>query len=160
SGGEAESLFSILDTLAARGTGIIYVSHRLEEGFRLSSRVTVLRDGQDLGTTATHQLTEHRGVAKMDGRGGSQRFPVRRRSPGEVVLEVRHLSADDAHVPGKLAVSDVSFNVRRGEVLGIAGLVGAGRTELLMSIFGAFPGRVRGEILLRGHATRISRPAD
>src|SRR6516164_996459 len=152
SGGEAESLFSILDTLAARGTGIIYVSHRLEEVFRLTSRVTVLRDGQDLGTTTTHELTEQRVIAKMVGREVSQLFPVSTRSPGEVVLEVRRLSADDVHVPGKLAVNDVSFAVRRGEVLGIAGLVGSGRTELLMSIFGAFPGRVRGEILVRGHA--------
>jgi D-xylose transport system ATP-binding protein len=160
SGGEAESLFSILGTLAARGTGIIYVSHRLEEVFRLSSRVTVLRDGQDLGTTATRELTEQQVIAKMVGREVSQLFPVSTRSPGEVVLEVRHLSADDVHVPGKLAIGDVSFTVRRGEVLGIAGLVGAGRTELLMSIFGAFPGRVRGKILVRGHETRITRPAE
>jgi D-xylose transport system ATP-binding protein len=160
SGGEAESLFSILDTLAARGTGIIYVSHRLEEVFRLSSRVTVLRDGQDLGTTDTRELTEQKVIAKMVGREVSQLFPASTRSPGEVVLEVRRLSADDVHVPGKLAVNDVSFTVRRGEVLGIAGLVGSGRTELLMSIFGAFPGRVRGEIRVRGHQTRISRPAE
>jgi D-xylose transport system ATP-binding protein len=160
SGGEAESLFSILGALAARGTGIIYVSHRLEEVFRLSSRVTVLRDGQDLGTTATCELTEQQVIAKMVGREVSQLFPASTRSPGEVVLEVRHLSADDVHVPGKLAINDVSFTVRRGEVLGIAGLVGAGRTELLMSIFGAFPGRVRGEILVRGHQIRITRPAE
>jgi D-xylose transport system ATP-binding protein len=160
SGGEAESLFSILGALAARGTGIIYVSHRLEEVFQLSSRVTVLRDGQDLGTIATHELTEQQVIAKMVGREVSQLFPVSTRSPGDVVLEVRHLSADAVHVPGKLAVNDVSFTVRRGEVLGIAGLVGAGRTELLMSIFGAFPGRVRGEILVRGHQVRITRPAE
>src|SRR5215470_10172521 len=81
---EAEILFSILTSLAAQGTGIIYVSHRLEEVFRLSNRVTVLRDGQDLGTSSTSAMTEQKVVAKMVGREVSQIFPARSHSPGDV----------------------------------------------------------------------------
>jgi len=157
---EAESLFAILAGLAAQGTGIIYVSHRLEEVFRLSNRITVLRDGQDVGTSATGELNEPQVIARMVGREVSQLFPVSHRAPGEVALEVRHLCANDIRVPGKMAVNDVSFSVRRGEVLGIAGLVGSGRTEMLMSIFGAFPGRVSGEMLVDSKPARITRPAD
>jgi D-xylose transport system ATP-binding protein len=118
----------------------------------------VLRDGQDLGTTSTGAMTEQRVVAKMVGREVSQIFPASSRSPGDIALEVRHLNAEDAR--GKRIVRDVSFTVRRGEVLGIAGLVGSGRTELLTAIFGASPGRVSGEILIHGESVRITRPAD
>jgi D-xylose transport system ATP-binding protein len=156
---EAESLFTILTNLARQGTGIIYVSHRLEEVFRLSQRITVLRDGQDLGTNATSELDEQQVIARMVGREVSQLFPANQRTPGQVALEVRHLSAEDVHVRGRLAVDDVSFSVRRGEVLGIAGLVGSGRTELLTAIFGATTGRVSGEILIGGEAVKITEPA-
>jgi D-xylose transport system ATP-binding protein len=156
---EAESLFTILTNLARQGTGIIYVSHRLEEVFRLSRRITVLRDGQDLGTKATSELDEQQVIARMVGREVSQLFPSNQRTPGQVALEVRHLSAEDINVRGRLAVDDVSFSVRRGEVLGIAGLVGSGRTELLTAIFGATPGRVSGEILIAGEAVKITEPA-
>jgi D-xylose transport system ATP-binding protein len=155
---ETESLFSILTNLAARGTGIIYVSHRLEEVFRLSRRITVLRDGQDLGSCSTMEVTQQQVVARMVGREISQIFPVRKHSPAEIALEVRLLSAEDEW--GKRVVSDVSFTVRRGEVLGIAGLVGSGRTELLTAIFGACPGRISGEILIGGRRVKIGRPAD
>lgn len=161
-GAEAECLFAILAGLAAQGTGIIYVSHRLEEVFRLSHRITVLRDGQDVGTDSTRELNEPQVIARMVGREVSQLFPISRRAPEErqVALEVCHLCAENLFVRGKLAVNDVSFSVRRGEVLGIAGLIGSGRTELLMSIFGAFPGRVSGEILVDGNPVRINRPAE
>jgi D-xylose transport system ATP-binding protein len=159
-GAEAENLFSILSRLAAQGTGIIYVSHRLEEVFRLSRRITVLRDGQDVGTHDIDEIDEQQVIAKMVGRAVTQLFPASHSTPGEVALEVRHLSAEDIHIRGRLAVNDASFSAHRGEVLGIAGLVGSGRTELLMSIFGAFPGRVSGEILIAGKKATISRPAD
>jgi D-xylose transport system ATP-binding protein len=158
---EAESLFTILTNLARQGTGIIYVSHRLGEVFRLSQRVTVLRDGQDLGTSATSELNEQQVIARMVGREVSQLFPVSERTPGQVAMEVRHLSAEDVHVRGRLAVDDISFSVRCGEVLGIAGLVGSGRTELLTAIFGAYPysWQVSGEILISGQRVRITEPA-
>jgi D-xylose transport system ATP-binding protein len=157
---EAEKLFSILGNLRAQGIGIIYISHRLEEIFRLSDRVTVLRDGKSVGTEATSNVNQQQVIAKMVGREVSQLFPVTKRTPGETALEVRHIKAQDPATGGKTVVDDVSFSVRRGEVLGFAGLMGAGRTELLSAIFGAFPGEVSGEVLVQGKPVNISRPAD
>jgi D-xylose transport system ATP-binding protein len=155
---EAENLFSILANLRSKGIGIIYISHRLEEVFRMSDRITVLRDGKTIGTEATPRTNRQQVIAKMVGREVSQLFPVTKRTPGEVVLEVRHLCAVDSG--GKMTAEDVSFAVRRGEVLGIAGLMGAGRTALLMALFGSFPGRVTGEVFINGCAVKITCPAD
>lgn len=157
---EAESLFAVLSRLRDRGIGIIYISHRLEEVFRLSDRITVLRDGRSVGTSAVDVLTQQQVIASMVGREVSHMIPVSRRTPGEVILEARRLCALDTTGAGRLAVADVSFVVRHGEVLGIAGLLGAGRTELLMSLFGACPGRVTGEILVEGIPVKIRRPSD
>ena len=157
---EAESLFSILTGLREQGIGMIYISHRLEEVFRLSDRITVLRDGCTVGTEATRNLDERRVIARMVGREVTQLFPSAQRTPGEVALEARHVTAEDRTISGKYAIQDVSFSVRRGEVLGIAGLMGAGRTELLMALFGAYPGRVSGEIRVDGQPVQIRRPAD
>ncbi|HEV3037526.1 MAG TPA: sugar ABC transporter ATP-binding protein [Candidatus Angelobacter sp.] len=157
---EAEGLFTILKNLCRRGIGIIYVSHRLEEVFRLSRRVTVLRDGRSVGTEPVGQMDEPRVIAKMVGRQVSQLFPAGRRTPREPLLEVRHITAEDQNVRGKRVVNGVSFTVHRGEVLGIAGLMGAGRTELLMSLFGSFPGKVSGEVLINGREVEIKRPSD
>ncbi len=157
---EADNLFSILCDLRAQGIGIIYISHRLEEVFRLSDRITVLRDGKTAGTEATGNVNQQQVIAKMVGREVSQLFPVTKRTPGVTALEVRHIRAEDPAASGRLAVDDVSFSVRCGEVLGIAGLMGAGRTELLTAIFGSFPGRVSGDIFIQGQQVKISRPAD
>ena len=157
---EAENLYSVLDRLRGRGIGVIYISHRLEEVFRISDRITVLRDGLAVGTRAIGEVDPKRVIAMMVGREVNQLFPATRPAGGEVVLEVRHMTAQDAEVAGKLVVQDVSFQVRRGEVLGIAGLMGSGRTELLMSVFGSHPGRVTGQILISGKTVLITRPAD
>jgi ABC-type sugar transport system ATPase subunit len=157
---EAEGLFKILSKLCDQGIGVIYVSHRLPEVFRLSGRVTVLRDGRTVGTEPTSETDEQRVIAKMVGRQVSQVFPATRRTPGEAVLEARHIIAEDPVIRGKLAVNDVSFTVHRGEVVGIAGLMGSGRTELLMSLFGCFPGQVAGEIVIDGRKVEIKRPGE
>jgi D-xylose transport system ATP-binding protein len=156
---EAEGLFAILNNLCAQGIGIIYVSHRLQEVFRLSQRVTVLRDGRTISTDPTGLIDEPQVIARMVGRQVSQIFPVSRRSPGAVLLEARHISAEDPAVHGKLVVNDVSFTAHRGEVLGIAGLMGSGRTELLMSLFGSLPGRVSGSVLIKGQQVEVKSPA-
>ena len=156
---EAESLFAVLEQLRARGIGTIYISHRLEEVFRLGDRITVLRDGRTIGTDAASGLNQSQVIARMVGREVSQIFPVSQRTVGDVVLEVRHLHAEDS-ATGKHVVNDVSFWVRQGEVLGIAGLMGAGRTETMQCLFGAFPGKVRGEIFVGGNKVQISKPAD
>jgi ABC-type sugar transport system ATPase subunit len=157
---EVETLFGILNKLRARGVGMIYISHKLGEVFRISDRITVLRDGRTVGTSATSELDEAQVIARMVGREVGDIFPAVDHAQGEVVFEVREMSVDDPVIPGKKLVEDVSFSVRRGEVLGIAGLMGAGRSDLLMGIFGAHAGRVDGEIRIDGQRVRISSPAD
>jgi ABC-type sugar transport system ATPase subunit len=157
---EVETLFRIIESLRARGVGMIYISHKLDEVFRVSDRITVLRDGRTVGTDATTALDEPRVIARMVGREVGDIFPVAEHERGEVVFEARGMTVEDPNVSGKLLVKDVSFKVRRGEVLGVAGLMGAGRSELLMGIFGAWPGRVSGEVYVEGRRVRISRPSD
>jgi D-xylose transport system ATP-binding protein len=157
---EAEHLFTILQKLRDRGIGLIYISHRLEEVFKLSGRITVLRDGKTVDTQPTRELDEPRVIAKMVGREVTQLFPPAARSGTEEVLTVRGLSAERPDRPGTFALRDIHFSARSGEVLAIAGLMGAGRTELLMSIFGCYPGAVTGEIRIDGHVVTIQRPSD
>jgi len=157
---EAENLFSILNRLSAQGIGIIYVSHRLHEIFRLSQRTTVLRDGRTVSTEPTDRLNEQQIIAKMVGRQISQVFPANARTPGDVLFEARHLTAQNPNMPGRFVLNDISFTARCGEVVGIAGLMGSGRTELLMSLFGCFPGEVSGEITIAGCRVLIQSPID
>ena len=157
---EVETLFSILRDLKSRGVGMIYISHKLDEVFTMSDRITVLRDGRTVGTQATVDLTKDKIISLMVGRDVGDIFPEASHSFGETVLEVRNISAFDLDVPDKKRVKDVSFSVRKGEVLGIAGLMGAGRSELLMSIFGAWNGATSGEILVDGKKVSISAPRE
>ncbi|MGB8511121.1 MAG: ATP-binding cassette domain-containing protein [Pyrinomonadaceae bacterium] len=157
---EVETLFGILRTLRARGVGMIYISHKLGEVFRMSDRITVLRDGRTVGTEPTEVLDEARVIARMVGREVGDIFPASDHQCGEVVFEVRGMSIEDPNVRGKMLVRDVGFAVRRGEVLGVAGLMGAGRSDLLMGVFGAHAGRVTGEVLVAGVPVRINRPSD
>src|SRR2546423_1846303 len=157
---EVETLFKILDSLRARGVGMIYISHKLDEVFRLSDRITVLRDGRTVGTDFAKNLGEARVIARMVGREVGDIFPKPTHEAGDAVFEVRNITVEDANVPGKFLVKNVSFSVRRGEVLGIAGLMGAGRSDLLMAIFGAHAGRVRGQIFVEGKRVRINSPSE
>ena len=157
---EGEILFRILERLRARGVGMVYISHKLDEVFRLADRITVLRDGRTVSTDPAGALDKGRVIARMVGREVTELFPTAVRTPREVVFEARGVTVEDPNVPGKLLVQDVSFSVRRGEVLGIAGLVGAGRSELLMGLFGAHAGPSRAEILVDGKRLDIRRPND
>ncbi len=157
---EVETLINILDKLRARGVGMVYISHKLDEVFRLSDRITVLRDGRTVGTEATRELTQARVIAQMVGREVGDIFPRTEHEPGEVVFEARGITVEDPNVRGKLLVERASFKVRRGEVLGIAGLMGAGRSELLTAIFGAHTGRMSGEVFVEGRRVQIKSPAD
>jgi D-xylose transport system ATP-binding protein len=157
---EVETLFVILNKLRARGVGMIYISHKLNEVFRISDRITVLRDGKTVDTNVTSKWNESQVIARMVGREVGDIFPQVDHAQGDVVFEARNISVTDPVVAGKKLVDDVSFAVRRGEVLGIAGLMGAGRSDLLMAIFGAHAGRVSGEVELEGKRVYISSPAD
>lgn len=158
--GEVETLFGILNKLRDRGVGMIYISHKLNEVFRISDRITVLRDGKTVGTNSTSEWTESQIIARMVGREVGDIFPVMNHEQGEIVFETKNFSVADPVTAGKQLVDNVSFSVRRGEVLGIAGLMGAGRSDLLMAIFGAHPGRVSGEIKLEGRQVHINNPAE
>jgi D-xylose transport system ATP-binding protein len=157
---EVETLFVILRKLRSRDVGMIYISHKLDEVFEMSDRITVLRDGKTVGTHAASDLTKGKVIAAMVGREVGDIFPEPKHELGEVALEIRDLTVFSADVPDKRLVDNVSFKVRKGEVLGIAGLMGAGRTELLMAIFGAWQGRFSREIFVDGKAISVESPLD
>ena len=147
---EARRLFGIVEDLTAGGVGVVYISHRLEEIFEISDRITVLRDGHHIETAPASDLDAEELVRLMVGRPLNELFTRSESSPGEVALEVRGLTRDGEF-------EDVSFALRRGEILGLAGLVGAGRTELAQSVFGIRPAE-SGEILVGGEKVRVRSP--
>ncbi len=140
---EVEHLFRIINMLRDRGCGIIYISHKMEEILRISDEVTIMRDGQWVATKPAADLTMNEIIKLMVGRELTNRYPEKTNVVGDTSLEVKHLSA----VYSKL--QDVSFEAKKGEVLGVAGLDGSGRTELLENIFGTAT-RKEGEIYLNG----------
>jgi D-xylose transport system ATP-binding protein len=156
---EVETLFTILRKLKSRGVGMIYISHKLGEVFEMSDRITVLRDGRTVGTSNAKDLTTKRVIEMMVGREVGDIFPASHHEFGDVALKVSGLTAFSTDGKKKL-VDDVSFEVRKGEVLGIAGLMGAGRSELLMSIFGAWQGEFSRSIFVEGRQVEINSPAD
>jgi rhamnose transport system ATP-binding protein len=149
---EVKRLLAVIGTLRARGAGIVYISHRLEEVFAVSDRVTVLRDGETVVTEHTAAIDRAALIRAMVGRAMTEVFPKRPVEPGPVAMELRHLSNR------ALGIHDVSLTVRRGEVLGLAGLVGSGRTELAETVFGLEPAD-GGEILIHGVPRRIESPS-
>ena len=157
---EVKTLFGILNRLRSNGVGMIYISHKLGEVFQLSDRITVLRDGKTVGTNPTSEWTEASVIARMVGREVGDIFPTVDHAHGEVIFEVENMSVEDPDVPGKKLVENVSFSVHKGEVLGIAGLMGAGRSDLLMAIFGAHAGSKTGVVKVGGKPVHISGPAD
>jgi D-xylose transport system ATP-binding protein len=157
---EVETFFGIVNKLRHRGVAMIYISHKLEEVFQISDRITVLRDGRTVGTNPTSQWNESQVIARMVGRDVGDIFPTIDHQHGDVLLEVRNFTVADPVVPGKKLVDNVNFSVSRGEVLGIAGLMGAGRSDLLMGIFGAHPGKVSGEIIVEGKSVQIRSPGE
>ena len=149
---EVERLFAIINDLKSHGIGIIYISHRLDEVFTITDRVTVLRDGKNVGERPTSQITRNEMIELMVGRELKDEFPARTATIGPPRLEVSHLTRGRA-------VRDVSFTVHRGEILALTGLVGAGRTETVRLIFGA-DAREAGEIRLDGKLLTIRSPQD
>ncbi len=147
---EVEELFAIVKQLQKRGVAVLFVSHRLDEVFTIADRLTVLRDGTHIITAPVSEMTTEEIIKHMVGRELSNLFPKGEAEIGEVVLEVRHITR-----PG--VFTDVSFQLRRGQILGFAGLVGAGRTEVARVLFGIDQAE-SGEILLKGKQVRIRSP--
>ncbi len=155
---ETQRLFSVILGLKASGVAIIYISHRMEEIFSIADRITVLRDGQTVISLPAASVTRPQLIRHMVGRTISETFEPSGAERGETVLQVRRLGLNR---PGARPLRDVSFEVRRGEILGLAGLMGAGRTETLETIFGVYPpSQHSGEVLLRGRQLVIRTPAD
>jgi len=149
---EVDILFGLLRRLAASGVGILYVSHKLDEIFELTDRITVLRDGKYVGTEVTRDVTPDTIIRMMVGRELGDMYPPKSQERGKPLLEVR-----DLRLPGQSAVN--SFTLYAGEVIGFAGLIGSGRTELARAIFGADP-KAGGQISLEGRSLRIQSPTD
>lgn len=150
---DTQNLFRVIRELQSRGVGIIYISHRLEELPVIADRVTVLRDGQTIGTREMSGVSTEELIRLMVGRELSAVFPKRKVELGEVIFELRDLGSRVA------GISNVNLAVKAGEIVGVAGLVGAGRTELAKTIFGLDPVD-RGEILLKGKSIRIGHPSE
>lgn len=148
---EVECLFNIVEQLKKQGVTIIYVSHRMEEIFRIADRVTVLRDGCYIATKNTKNTNRKELISLMVGRELIESFPKRKHELGDVTLEIKNLTGN--------GVRDISFSVRKGEILGISGLVGSGRTELIRVIYGAEP-KQKGEVLVEGKVVNIKSPKD
>ena len=149
---DVEQLFSIVRLLRERGVSIIYISHRLNEVFELADRVTVLRDGEYIGTQDVGQTSESQLISMMVGRTIDNLFPKQAAEIGDVVLDVRGLNRPPL-------TQDISFSVRAGEIVGMAGLVGSGRSETAQVIFGVLPAE-SGEIWLGGAKVEIHKPSE
>ena len=150
---EVANLLQVIRELRGQGVGIIYISHRLEELAGIADRVTVLRDGTHVATRSMAEVDQAELIRLMVGREISTVFPKQQVPLGPIVLEARRLNCEVA------GTRDVSFHVRAGEILGLTGLVGAGRTELARTLFGLTPAD-SGQILLRGETLKIKSPAD
>jgi rhamnose transport system ATP-binding protein len=147
---ESEELYRITEQLKSNGASIIFISHRMEDMYRLADRVTVLRDGQYIGTWGVKEIAREKLIVAMVGREITQMFPERKETVGEELLRVEKL--------GKTGFfSNISFTLHRGEILGLTGLVGAGRSELCQALFGIHPYE-RGEIFLEGKKVTIDNP--
>jgi D-xylose transport system ATP-binding protein len=152
---EIEQLMEILRGLKEHGVTCIYISHKLDEFFQFTDSITVLRDGKTVITKPTKELNTESLVRHMVGREMKERFPKGNRKPSEVILEVEDLHALDPQDPSFEILKGVSFNLRRGEILGIAGLMGSGRTELVMTLFGEYANISQGKIKMEGKEITI-----
>ena len=158
---EVAELFRVIRKLKQDGVCMCYISHKMEEIAAIADRVAVLRDGRTIGeATAISDITLDQIIARMVGRELKEMYPASAHRRGEEILKVRHLAVDHPSLPGESKVRDISFSAYRGEILGLCGLMGSGRTTLASAIFGAFPQATHGEVLVEGKKLDIRSPAD
>jgi ABC-type sugar transport system ATPase subunit len=158
---EVKDLFRIIRKLKADGVCMCYISHKMEEIEQIADRIAILRDGQTIGgVTPIADITLDQIIARMVGRDIKDMFPKVDFEPGEVTLEVNNLTVVNPDIPGTFRVKNASFVARKGEILGISGLMGAGRTELVEGVFGAYPQYTTGEVILNGQKLDVKSPKD
>ncbi len=157
---EVARLFRVMDQLRGRGVTILYISHKMDEVFRLADRITVLRDGRLVATLRRDQTNPREVTSLMVGRAAEASLVRSTVELGPVVLETRGLSLPWVGHPREWRLRDISFQLHRGEILGLAGLMGAGRTELLESLFGASPQPPRGRVYLNEREVQFGHPRE
>lgn len=157
---ETNVLLNIIRDLKGKGVTCIYISHKLDEVFQIADRITVLRDGRVVGTCEASEVDQNQVVSMMVGRELTGQYPPRTPKLGEVVLQVKNWTVAKHSGAKRPVIQDVSFDLRRGEILGIAGLMGSGRTELVQSIFGEYGKRLSGELHLNGRPVEIRSSQD
>lgn len=157
---EVDVLLSVLEGLRQQGVSMIYISHRLDEVMRIADEITVLRDGCTIETRPRQDMDKKTMIQLMVGRELTTLFPREPHVRGEAAFELKNYSVKNPDVPGKYLIQDVNLKAYRGEILGICGLMGAGRTELFTSVFGAFRERGEGEVYINGERIQIKSPRD
>ncbi len=158
---DSENLLALLRDLKQQGVTSIMISHKLKEVIEIADTVTVLRDGQTIATLSKNEVTEHKLIKHMVGREINNIYPKREHKPSqEIVLEVKNWTAYHPTL-GRAILKDISFNLRKGEIVGFAGLIGSGRTELALSIFGNPEGyQIKGELYVKGSRKQFHHPQD
>jgi D-xylose transport system ATP-binding protein len=158
---EVADLFRIIGKLKKQGICMCYISHKMEEIKQIADRIAVLRDGQTIGdVTPIADITVDQIIARMVGRDIKDMYPRTERRRGEKILEVINLEVDQPDLPGEKWVKKASLSAYRGEILGISGLMGSGRTTLVSAIFGVYPNATQGDVLIEGNKVEIRSPAD
>jgi D-xylose transport system ATP-binding protein len=157
---EVDVLLGIVKTLKEKGVSVIYISHRLDEVMRIADEITILRDGRTIETRQRNEIDKDTMISLMVGRELKNMFPRESHHRGDMVLEVKNFSVRNPDVPEKLLIDNVNFNAYKGEILGISGLMGAGRTELFSAIFGVFREKGTGDIFIDGKKMNFSGPLD
>jgi D-xylose transport system ATP-binding protein len=157
---ETETLLDLLREFRSRGMACVYISHKIDEVAAIADTVTVIRDGAHIGTQPMRELDTGKIITMMVGREMKNLFPREEHKVGDVVFEAKNVSCWDPINSDRKVVDDVSFQLRAGEIVGVAGLVGAGRTELACKLFGYWRGDHEGKIFLKGKEIAVKSPSD
>ncbi len=155
---EVNTLFQLIQSLKARGCGIVYITHKMEEIERIADRITVLRDGQFVGTAPASEMPAAKMIQWMVGRDLGEQFPRRAPHPGPERVRLENFSVFPSGFSARPAAEEISLTVRAGEVLGLGGLQGSGASELLLGLFGAYGAATRGRLTLENAECRFTSP--
>lgn len=156
---EVDNLLGILNNLREKGITCIYISHKLDEVMRIADYVTILRDGKAVGSSSVSEITKNEIIRLMVGRELNNLFPYEDHKRSDPVLEIIDYSVWNPNIPNRKLIKNINLKIYKGEILGISGLMGAGRTELFSSVYGAFKAKSEGTVKIEGNQIRIKSPA-